>query len=107
MFFEENVLFEDADYVIDCIRRAVSIKYVPIIVYRYRVYDTQTSQIGADIKKVVGLFELNERIKSLCLDEKERDYGVAMVINAHYEFRCKVLFSVIGGDCRIKIEKNY
>lgn len=89
LFFEENVLFEDSDYVIDCIRRAVSIKYVPIIVYRYKVYDTQTSQIGADIKKVVGLFELNERIKSLCLDEKERDYGVAMVINAHYEFRFK------------------
>ena len=89
LFFEENVLFEDSDYVIDCIRRAVSIKYVPIIVYRYRVYDTQTSQIGADIKKVVGLFELNERIKSLCLDEKERDYGVAMVINTHYEFRFK------------------
>ncbi len=89
LFFEETVLFEDSDYVIDCIRRAVSIKYVPIIVYRYRVYDTQTSQIGADIKKVVGLFELNERIKSLCLDEKERDYGVAMVINTHYEFRFK------------------
>ena len=53
------------------------------------MYDTQTSQIGADINKVVGLFELNERIKSLCLDEKERDYGVAMVINAHYEFRFK------------------
>ena len=53
------------------------------------MYDSDSSEIGADIKKVVGLFELNERIKSLCLDEKERDYGVAMVINAHYEFRFK------------------
>lgn len=89
LFFEENVLFEDADYVIDCIRHAVSIKYVPVIVYRYRVYNTQTSQIGTDIKKIIGLFDLNERIKALCLDEKERDYDVAAVINGHYEFRFK------------------
>lgn len=89
LFFEENILFEDADYVIDCIRHADSIKYVPVIVYQYRVYNTQTSQIGTDIKKVIGLFELNERIKTLYLDEKERDYDVAAVINGHYEFRFK------------------
>lgn len=91
LFFEENVLFEDADYVMDCIRHALSIKYAPIIIYVYEIYKTQTSQINGDIKKIVGLFELNKRIKLLSQDERKFDINVSKIINNHYEFRCKVI----------------
>lgn len=89
LFFEENVLFEDADYVMDCIRHALRIKYAPIMIYRYEVYENQTSQIDSDVTKIVGLFELNERIKLLSQEEEKYDMSVSKVINAHYEFRCK------------------
>lgn len=89
LFFEENVLFEDADYVMNSIRHASRIKYASIIVYRYEIYETQTSQINADICKIRGLFELNRRIQLLAQDEEKYDINVAGIINGHYEFRYK------------------
>lgn len=91
LFFEENILFEDADYVMDCIRHASRMKYTPIIVYSYEVYENQTSNINSNVSKIIGLFELNKRIKLLSQDEENYDIDVSKVINGHYEFRYKAI----------------
>ncbi len=90
--FEENVLFEDADYVINCIRLAHRILYRNIFVYKYIANDFQTTKVGKNKKTIIDIFKESERIKKLYIDEKNIDNDVAKIINSHYEYRYSSVF---------------
>lgn len=92
LYFAENVMFEDGDYMIDCIRHADSIKCVNMVVYQYFIYDNQTTKVGKNKNKIRDILKESVRMKHLYIDEKDNDYKVAMVINSHYEYRYKNCF---------------
>ena len=92
LYFAENVMFEDGDYMIDCIRHVDSIKYSNIFVYQYFIYDGQTTKVGKNKNKIRDILKESVRMKHLYIDEKDNDYEVAMVINSHYEYRYKNCF---------------
>ena len=92
LYFAENVMFEDGDYMIDCIRHSDSIKCVNVVVYQYFIYDNKTTKVGKNKNKIRDILKESVRMKHLYIDEKDNDYEVAMVINSHYEYRYKNCF---------------
>lgn len=89
LYFVEGVVFEDGDFIIDCIRHAACVKYSNIITHEYYIYDNQTTKVGKNEDKVQDFFRECERMKYLYLDERDKNCEVAAVINAHYEYREK------------------
>ncbi len=88
ILFRENVRFEDADYIINCIRIANRIQYAAIVVYNYIMYDSQTTKIGCEKNKIVNFFEQSDRIKKVAYKEQDKD--VSNCIMRHHFFMYKM-----------------
>ena len=88
ILFRENVRFEDADYIINCIRIANRIQYAAIVVYNYIMYDSQTTKIRCEKNKIVNFFEQSDRIKEIAYKEQDKD--VSNCIMRHHFFMYKM-----------------
>lgn len=88
ILFKENVRFEDADYIIDCIRIANRIRYTQILVYNYIMYNAQTTKIGCEKNKIIDFFDQSDRIKKIA--NKEQDKDVANCIMGHHIYMYKM-----------------
>ena len=84
--FAEKVRFEDTDYVINNVRLALRIKYVPILLYNHTVSRYQTSRIESDKNKITDLFKMCNRIKCLAIEEAGIDAETAQIIAGHHLF---------------------
>ena len=84
--FTEKVRFEDTDYVINSVRLALRIKYVPILLYNHTVSRYQTSRIESDKNKITDLFKMCNRIKCLAIEEAWIDSETAKIIAGHHLF---------------------
>ena len=84
--FTEKVRFEDTDYVINSVRLALRIKYVPILLYNHTVSRYQTSRIESDKNKITDLFKISNRIKSLAIEEAWIDSETSQIIAGHHLF---------------------
>lgn len=84
--FAEKVRFEDTDYVINNVRLALRIKYVPILLYNHTVSRYQTSRIESDKNKITDLFKMCNRIKCLAIEEAGIDAETAQIIASHHLF---------------------
>lgn len=84
--FAEKVRFEDTDYVINNVRLALCIKYVPILLYNHTVSRYQTSRIESDKNKITDLFKMCNRIKCLAIEEAGIDAETAQIIAGHHLF---------------------
>ena len=84
--FAEKVRFEDTDYVINNVRLALRIKYVPILLYKHTVSRYQTSRIESDKNKITDLFKMCNRIKCLAIEEAGIDAETAQIIAGHHLF---------------------
>ncbi len=87
--FEENVRFEDTDYIMKCIMYARQMAYNPIWIYRYYIYDIRTTQVGHNKTKIEEIFRLSSRILRLYQENLSIDKEAAAVIKSHYEFMYK------------------
>ena len=88
MLFQENVRFEDTDYIINCIRIANRIQYAAIVVYNYIMYNSHTTKVRCEKNKIVDLFELSDRIKEIAY--KEQDKEISNCIMRHHFFLYKM-----------------
>lgn len=87
--FEEQVRFEDADFVIKCTIAASSIIFVPLVVICHTQSTEQTTHVGNDSEKIIDLFKLSDRVKQIAIHEMDVDAKCAEAIMGHHLFRHK------------------
>lgn len=89
--FVENVQFEDADFVIRCILKASTIKFIPQSVILYTVNEDSQTNIGMDtIEKIDFFFNLAYRINQILETEHISDNYVRYIIKSHANFAYKI-----------------
>ena len=87
--FEENIRFEDADFVMKCTILAQRMFFVPLIVVGHTYSDSQTTAVGNNVGKIIDLFRLSDRIKKIAMEEMLVDKECSNAILAHHLFRHK------------------
>lgn len=90
--FEENVRFEDKDYVMRCTVNAKRIVFIPITAIIHTVSSTQQSMIGNDVAKITDLFKITYRTGLVANEEFEKgNERGAYAIMSHHDFSYKSL----------------
>lgn len=87
--FVEDVLFEDADYVMNCLCQAGKMKYYSHLVIKHVLGIIQTTNIKNNEGKIKDVFKLLSRVKSLVINEEKIDKDSARVIMGHYAYMYK------------------
>lgn len=84
--FEENVRFEDVDYVMKCTAKASRMKFVPVPAIVHSVSMTQQSSIGNSPEKIIDLIKVSYRTGLVGKNEIEQGNEKAgeMIIRHHY-----------------------
>lgn len=89
--FEENVQFEDVDFVMRCLVKARSIKFAPIVVVNYAVNKDSTTNFGHDTpEKISHMFRLDKRVMDVATNTDKIDAEAAKVIRRHGQFAYRV-----------------
>lgn len=98
LLFEENVRFEDVDFIIKCTLKAQWIVHVPLVFYTYysEASCSQTSNVGNDKVKIIDMLKTSERIRTIY--ENEPDPGAAQVVLDQHSFGFFLISSDICGD---------
>lgn len=86
ILFEENVRFEDVDYVIKATLNAKLITFVPIDVYKHVDSGNNTSFVGKNKSLIEDLFKISIRIKNVACDYMRIDKKAAEAAMAHHIF---------------------
>lgn len=84
--FEENVRFEDVDYVIKCTLLADRMVFVPLEVYCHIDSGENTSVVGNDIERISDLFKISVRIRNVSLNFMSINKAAALTAMGHHVF---------------------
>ncbi len=84
LFFEENVRWEDLDYVMKAILSAKRMSFLPIETYHYMLDGNNTSFMGADVGKVRDWFSMSIRVRNVAEDFMNINKHAAMVVMNHH-----------------------
>lgn len=87
--FEENVRFEDSDYVIRAIVTASRLCFVPVQLVCHTVSATQQTAVGDNPEAITDLFKMSERVKNIAIPYMESDPILVNVILSHHWFMHK------------------
>lgn len=87
--FVENVRFEDGDFVVKCTIHAQRIFFTPLVVIGHTYSSSQGSAVGNNVDKIIDLFRLSDRVKTIAIGEMCIDKGCANTILGHHLFRHK------------------
>lgn len=91
IWFEENVQFEDVDYVIKCVAAAERVQYKLIELVSYSVTDTSQTGIGDEsVDKLAQVYMLHSRVRDVYRQLFPIDEAAAAVVSNHYRFGYKV-----------------
>lgn len=86
LYFEENVLIEDADWVISVMLAAKRVKYSPILVYHYAINNFSTTNLNSDdILKLNDYLAMSRRIRKI--HDKCKDRNITSILRGHYLYR--------------------
>lgn len=86
ILFEENVRFEDVDYVIKSTLLADRIVFVPLETYCHIDSGENTSVVGNDKARIEDLFKISVRIKNVSLNFMTIDKSAASAAMGHHVF---------------------
>lgn len=86
ILFEENVRFEDVDYVIKSTLLADRIVFVPLETYCHIDSGENTSVVGNDKERIEDLFKISVRIKNVSLNFMTIDKSAASAAMGHHVF---------------------
>ena len=86
LFFEENVRWEDLDYVMNAILSARRMSFLPIETYHYILDGNNTSFMGSDIGKVRDWFRMSIRVKNVAEDYMNINKNAAMIVMNHHVY---------------------
>lgn len=84
--FEENVRFEDVDFVLECIARSKSILYLPFNTICHRETEIQTSAVGNSIEKNTDLIKIAHRVGEVAYRLKQEENKAWDIVMAHHKF---------------------
>lgn len=87
--FEENIRFEDVDFLIKSIIVASGVVYRPIELVVHTLSQSQTTQVNNDADKITDLFRLADRIKRIGIDEQAIDPRSANAVMGHHLYMYK------------------
>lgn len=109
--FVENVRFEDADFVMDCIAHSKSIVYVPQIIVCHRETELQTSCMGYSIEKNEDFIKMSQRVGMLADRLKaEGNPGWEIILKQHqYMYKSSLKRNIwrLPYHNRVKILNDY
>lgn len=83
LLFEENVRFEDVDFVVKFIVHSDAICFVPVILLYHVVHEGEQSYIGNDKEKINDLLKLEHRIVLAADDERKEDWKTGQAMMNH------------------------
>lgn len=89
--FEENVRFEDVDFVLECIANAPKIKFEPQTIVCHRETSTQTSVVGNDRERNIDLIKIAHRVGRLADRLKGSDNECWRHVMGHHDFMYLIL----------------
>lgn len=84
--FEENVRFEDVDFVMRCTVNAAKMVFVPNTVIVHSISSYQTSTVGNSVEKIYDLVKVSYRTGLVGLEEynKGNKKGASVIISHHH-----------------------
>lgn len=86
-FFEENVRFEDADFVLKYTAQSNAICFVPYVVYYHTIHPNQTtSNMDGDVIRLRDLFRINFRIYDAAIKERSHSVAASKAMMGHATF---------------------
>lgn len=83
--FEENVRFEDVDFIMKAISLASTIKYEPFSIIAHRETSAQTSQVGNSSEKIIDLVKIALRVGNIAKSEFQKNNNAAEIIIKHHD----------------------
>ena len=86
IYFAENVLFEDIDWVLRAQSYAQTIQYQPIAIYKYYTNDISQSNTRPNVIKVTCWLEMALRINKLAEEQKNE---IGKILRAHSQLALK------------------
>lgn len=81
--FEENVRFEDTDFVLEYTAKAKKCRFIPIVVLYHVIHKEQTSTIKNNISLILDIFKMNFRVYQVAMNEKEYSETASKAIMGH------------------------
>lgn len=90
LLFEENVRFEDADFVMGCLLAARKVCFRPIEVVQHIIWGEATTQIGNNFSKIEELYKQSQRIKMLAEHEIKTNTASGSAVMGHHLFNEKM-----------------
>lgn len=87
--FEENVRFEDSDYVMKSLINAASVVFVPFAMNNHTESDTQQSSVGDNPDAIEDLFKISERVRVVGASLLDTDSATAAAVLYHHWFKHK------------------
>lgn len=82
--FEENVRFEDMDWVMKATILSQKIEFLPIDLIRYHISPNQTTFFGNDFGRIRDWVYMTDRVRLVAMDNLENNG--AMAVLSHYRF---------------------
>lgn len=82
--FEENVRFEDSDYVLKCIANSSAIQFYPLGLVTHVVSPGQQSTVGNNREAIIDLFKISDRVRQVALKYMDDDPKLAHGILGHH-----------------------
>lgn len=86
LFFEENVRWEDLDYVMKALLYASKMSFIPIEIYHYILEGQNTSFMRNDKDKIKDWFKMSIRVKKVAEDFIKINKDSAWVVMKHHIF---------------------
>lgn len=83
LHFEENVRFEDADFVIKYIAQAKHARFIPLIIIYHVIHKKEQSYIGNDFEKINDLLKIEYRIAFAANQRRQTDWNTGQAMMNH------------------------
>lgn len=84
IWFEENVKFEDKDYVLKSLVLAEKVRFIPIELVCHTVSNSQQSAVGNNFYAIEDLFKISDRVRKLGESVMKYDEQTAKAILGHH-----------------------
>lgn len=89
IWFEENVRFEDSDYVINSIVTSRKIRFVPVRLVAHTVSQTQQSVVGNNVDAITDLFKISDRVRRIAEKYENISPDTFKAIAGHHWYKHK------------------
>lgn len=87
IWFEENVRFEDVDYVFNALVKCEKVMFVPLVLVIHTKSSTQTTAVGNNRDAIVDLFKLTYRLRLIAESVAGEDEATSKAILSHHWFK--------------------